>query len=143
MKSRATSVEEISNEVNRILEVHHRLMQNVLSGNTGQHVRLQFDVDGCNREQKELLRQLKASTVLGSGDLARPGGARVRSGVRTIPFVKASACGNDFLLIDGALAPDAESIHVFTRRICDRHEGVGADGVEWMAPHLRPTSKSA
>jgi putative Mg2+ transporter-C (MgtC) family protein len=60
------SVEEISTEVNRILESHHRLMQNVLSGNTGQHVRLQFDVDGFSREQHELLRQLKASPVLQS-----------------------------------------------------------------------------
>ena len=58
------SLEEISNEVNRILEPHHRLMENVSSGDTGQHIRLQFDVEGCNREQKELLRQLKASTVL-------------------------------------------------------------------------------
>jgi diaminopimelate epimerase len=55
-------------------------------------------------------------------------------GVRTIPFVKASACGNDFLLIDAALAP--ADIAGFTRRICDRHEGVGADGVEWMSPHF-------
>ena len=54
--------------------------------------------------------------------------------VRTIPFVKASACGNDFLLIDGALAP--EDVAALTRRICDRHEGVGADGVEWMLPHF-------
>ena len=54
--------------------------------------------------------------------------------VGTIPFVKASACGNDFLLIDGALAP--QDIAVFTRRICDRHNGVGADGVEWMVPHF-------
>jgi len=60
------SVEEISQEVNRILETHHRMMQNVIGGNTGQHVRLQFDVEGCSREQKELLRQLKASTVLQS-----------------------------------------------------------------------------
>jgi diaminopimelate epimerase len=51
----------------------------------------------------------------------------------TIPFVKASACGNDFLLIDGELAP--ADISAFTRRICDRHDGVGADGVEWMHPH--------
>ena len=51
----------------------------------------------------------------------------------TIPFVKASACGNDFLLIDGALAP--ADVSAFSRRICDRHEGVGADGVEWMHPH--------
>lgn len=54
--------------------------------------------------------------------------------VRTIPYVKAVACGNDFLLIDGALAP--EDISGFTRAICDRHEGVGADGVEWMLPHF-------
>ena len=60
------SVEEISIEVTRILETHHRMMQNVVSGNTGRHVRVQFDVDGCSREQKELLHQLIASTVLQS-----------------------------------------------------------------------------
>jgi diaminopimelate epimerase len=59
-----------------------------------------------------------------------------------IPFIKASACGNDFLLIDleciksaaigGSLSSD---LHALTRRLCDRHEGVGADGVEWMYPH--------
>jgi diaminopimelate epimerase len=59
----------------------------------------------------------------------------VNSGVRTVPFVKASACGNDFLLIDSSLAPPEVQIRDFTRRICDRHEGVGADGVEWMSPH--------
>jgi putative Mg2+ transporter-C (MgtC) family protein len=60
------SVEEISHEVNRILEADHRLMQNALSGDTGEHIRLQFDVEGCRAEQKEFLRRLKASTVLGS-----------------------------------------------------------------------------
>jgi putative Mg2+ transporter-C (MgtC) family protein len=60
------TVEEITQEINRILERVHRMMQNVESGSTGQHVRLQFDVSGCNREQKELLRELKASPVLGS-----------------------------------------------------------------------------
>lgn len=58
------SIDEISNEVTRILETHHRLMQNVVSGNTGRHVRLQFDVEGCNREQKQLLQQLISSSVL-------------------------------------------------------------------------------
>jgi len=71
-----------------------------------------------------------------------------RSGVRTIPFVKASACGNDFLLIDGVMldrlvidglpiggSPATADLAGFTRRICDRHDGVGADGVEWMFPH--------
>jgi diaminopimelate epimerase len=47
-----------------------------------------------------------------------------------IPFTKASAGGNDFLIIDGALAPP--DIAKFTERICDRHNGVGADGVEWL-----------
>src|SRR5262247_1944300 len=49
-----------------------------------------------------------------------------------VPFTKASACGNDFLIIDGAEAP--ADLHGFTRRICDRHNGVGADGVEWLFP---------
>ena len=60
------NVEEVSNEINRILESHHRLMQNVNSATTPQHVRLQFDVEGCNRDQKELLRQLKASAIFAS-----------------------------------------------------------------------------
>jgi putative Mg2+ transporter-C (MgtC) family protein len=60
------NVEEVSNEINRILETHHRLMQNVNSASTPQHVRLQFDVEGCNRDQKELLRQLKASSIFAS-----------------------------------------------------------------------------
>lgn len=52
-----------------------------------------------------------------------------------VPFVKASACGNDFLLIDVASVPADENLGGLTRRLCDRHEGVGADGVEWMYPH--------
>ncbi len=50
----------------------------------------------------------------------------------SVPFTKASACGNDFLIIDHRHAPS--EIHEFTRRICDRHNGVGADGVEWLLP---------
>jgi diaminopimelate epimerase len=49
-----------------------------------------------------------------------------------IPFVKANACGNDFLIIDGRQAPP--DLAAFSRRICDRHRGVGADGVEWLFP---------
>jgi diaminopimelate epimerase len=50
---------------------------------------------------------------------------------RSIPFVKATACGNDFILIDGALAQNDERRSI-TQKICDRHWGVGADGVEWL-----------
>ncbi len=60
------SLEEITQEVNRIFERKHRMMQNILSGSTGQHVRVQFDVAGSNRDQKEMFRELKASSVLGS-----------------------------------------------------------------------------
>ena len=42
------------------------MMQNISTGDTGMHVRLQFDVEGCSREQRQLLNQLKASTVLQS-----------------------------------------------------------------------------
>ena len=49
-----------------------------------------------------------------------------------IPFVKASACGNDFLIVAGDHTPS--DIAAFTHLICDRHNGVGADGVEWVLP---------
>jgi diaminopimelate epimerase len=55
-----------------------------------------------------------------------------------IPFVKASACGNDFLLIERAQMGkeiDRDGFRRLTRRLCERHEGVGADGVEWIYPH--------
>jgi diaminopimelate epimerase len=47
-----------------------------------------------------------------------------------IPFTKASACGNDFLIMEMQYAPS--DINAFTRRLCDRHNGIGADGVEWL-----------
>ena len=51
---------------------------------------------------------------------------------KAIPFTKASACGNDFLIVDGAAAP--RDLSVISRHLCDRHNGVGADGVEWVYP---------
>lgn len=49
-----------------------------------------------------------------------------------LPFTKASACGNDFLIIDGDESfPDLVGL---TRQMCNRHNGVGADGVEWLLP---------
>jgi diaminopimelate epimerase len=56
----------------------------------------------------------------------------------TISFVKATACGNDFLLIDGSQIEEnlnSNDLAKFTQRLCDRHEGIGADGVEWMYAH--------
>lgn len=50
-----------------------------------------------------------------------------------IPFIKASGCGNDFLLIEAVGLPVAD-LPQLTIRLCDRHDGVGADGVEWLMP---------
>jgi len=51
---------------------------------------------------------------------------------KTIRFTKASACGNDFLIVAGSETTD--DLSSLTRRMCDRHNGVGADGVEWLFP---------
>jgi len=51
---------------------------------------------------------------------------------KPIPFTKASACGNDFLIVNGAVA--SGDLSAMSRRLCDRHNGVGADGVEWLYP---------
>jgi diaminopimelate epimerase len=57
-----------------------------------------------------------------------------------IPFFKASACGNDFLIIDGQYAPS--NLANVSRQLCDRHEGVGADGVEWLYPSAHADVKA-
>lgn len=54
-----------------------------------------------------------------------------------IAFVKASACGNDFLIVEGSAVPGANHLSdlpALTRKMCDRHQGIGADGVEWLFP---------
>src|SRR6266481_8708341 len=57
-----------------------------------------------------------------------------------IPFTKASACGNDFLLVEGAHASD--DLGALSRLLCDRHRGVGADGVEWLFPDAEADVKA-
>jgi diaminopimelate epimerase len=57
-----------------------------------------------------------------------------------IPFTKASACGNDFLMVEGAFA--SGDLGTLSRRLCDRHRGVGADGVEWLFPDAEADVKA-
>ncbi len=49
-----------------------------------------------------------------------------------IPFTKAHACGNDFLIV---AEDDAGSLNRadFARRLCARSTGIGADGIEFFA----------
>jgi diaminopimelate epimerase len=48
-----------------------------------------------------------------------------------IPFTKAHACGNDFLIVteDAAAGHDWAEL---TRRLCARNTGIGADGIEFF-----------
>lgn len=47
-----------------------------------------------------------------------------------IPFVKAHACGNDFLIVEER---SAQRRHAeLTRMLCARNTGVGADGIEFL-----------
>jgi diaminopimelate epimerase len=47
-------------------------------------------------------------------------------------FAKAHGLGNDFILVAEALAP--ADISAWARRLCDRHRGIGGDGVLLHAP---------
>jgi diaminopimelate epimerase len=49
--------------------------------------------------------------------------------VRTIPLVKAHAFGNDFLLVSQGVVADESDMSALARRACDRHRGIGADGL--------------
>jgi diaminopimelate epimerase len=48
----------------------------------------------------------------------------------TIPFVKAHACGNDFLILDEAVAGRQHA--ALARRLCARNTSIGADGIEFL-----------
>ena len=49
-----------------------------------------------------------------------------------IPFAKAHACGNDFLIVTEDAAADCDWAEL-TRRLCARNTGIGADGIEFFA----------
>jgi diaminopimelate epimerase len=53
-----------------------------------------------------------------------------------IPFTKAHACGNDFLIVTEEAAANYDWANL-TRHLCARNTGIGADGVEffvWTGP---------
>jgi diaminopimelate epimerase len=49
-----------------------------------------------------------------------------------IPFTKAHACGNDFLIVTEEAAGGRNRAEL-TRRLCARNTGIGADGIEFFA----------
>ena len=48
-----------------------------------------------------------------------------------IPFAKAHACGNDFLIVEEKAARNCDRAEM-ARRLCARNTGIGADGVEFF-----------
>jgi diaminopimelate epimerase len=61
----------------------------------------------------------------------------------SIPFVKASACANDFLLVNLADVPQGTDLKELTRKMCDRHDGIGADGTEYLFRDVVPSTAPA
>ncbi len=55
---------------------------------------------------------------------------RHRGRMSRIPFVKAHACGNDFLIIEESLAQGRHA--ALARKLCSRNTGIGADGIEFL-----------
>lgn len=47
-------------------------------------------------------------------------------------FAKYEGLGNDFLVLDAAEWPEPELTPALAQRLCDRHRGVGGDGLLWV-----------
>ncbi len=66
------NADEITAEVNRILESVHGMMDNVQVATTKQHVRLQFAMEGTRQGQAQVLEALKQSSVFESATALGP-----------------------------------------------------------------------
>ncbi|MBU3729798.1 MAG: diaminopimelate epimerase, partial [Phycisphaerales bacterium] len=53
--------------------------------------------------------------------------------MRTLPFVKMHGIGNDYVYVDGFAHP-VHDPPALARRVSDRHEGIGSDGLIVVAP---------
>jgi diaminopimelate decarboxylase len=75
--------------------------------------------------QHAAARSLPVGRSIANGLQASPCGTQQAS-----RFTKYDALGNDYVVLDPADWPEPPSVEL-VRRICDRHGGVGADGVLW------------
>lgn len=58
-------------------------------------------------------------------------------------FTKLHALGNDFLVVGPGAWQEATALGDLARRICDRHTGVGADGLILLGPEPGPPARMA
>ncbi len=63
-EARGSSVEEISVELNTVLEPERKLAGDVATAQAKDHWRVQFTVEGTHREQQHILARLQASSKL-------------------------------------------------------------------------------
>jgi putative Mg2+ transporter-C (MgtC) family protein len=61
-----SSMEEVTAEVNRLLEPIHAIMENVQSAATKQHIRVQFELAARQKEHERFARDLQSSSILQS-----------------------------------------------------------------------------
>ena len=52
----------------------------------------------------------------------------------TLAFTKWQGCGNDFVLVDARKSGLPANVDEVSRRVCDRHYGIGADGLIFVLP---------
>jgi hypothetical protein len=57
------TIDEITLEINRILESVHGMTDNLHVAATPQHVRVQFELEATRKDQKQVLHLLKQSSV--------------------------------------------------------------------------------
>ncbi|MBQ8086848.1 MAG: diaminopimelate epimerase [Clostridia bacterium] len=56
-------------------------------------------------------------------------------------FVKMQGIGNDFIMFNGLNGETLDQPDALARRICDRHYGIGGDGLIWMLPSERADAR--
>jgi diaminopimelate epimerase len=82
--------------------------------------------------EARLIQRRESYADLVDRDLPAPGGHRY--------FHKYQALGNDYIVLDPADWPETPGPEAI-RRICDRHRGVGSDGILWgPVPRTSPPS---
>jgi len=57
-----------------------------------------------------------------------------------IKFTKMCGTGNDFIVIDNR-EKIIEDVHAFSKHVCERRFGIGADGVLLLEHSKKPISK--
>ncbi|PKL76775.1 MAG: diaminopimelate epimerase [Candidatus Melainabacteria bacterium HGW-Melainabacteria-1] len=59
----------------------------------------------------------------------------------TLAFIKLQGLGNDFILAEGTALPAGTDLGALARRLCDRHFGIGADGLILNWPALQAQAR--